>query len=219
MAQAPESTGSASESERYCAVVDGYRVLSELLRVNSESREAALEFYRVHLPCRLTRGATGEGTTRPEILHFNPEYDLLHISPESPVRDTLVDFLYHLKTTHDPHRVCLFNLTVGLDDLNVNDLDRLEFSDLDSRVRTAFVETFTQLREVFFVSTPRAGRQTLDYQSKIPASETIFSRSFPIIATALTFKRLHRDPCPIAQDLRQVFAGTFDPRHMLHLWR
>ena len=217
--QAAESTGSASKSERYCAVVDGYQVLSKLLRVNSESREAALEFYRVRLPCRFTGRATREGTTRSETLHFNPEYDFLHISPESPVSDTLVDFIYHLKTTHDPHHVGLLNLAVGLNDLNANDLDKLETSDLDSRVRTAFVETLTQLHEVFFVSTPRAGRQILGYQSGIPTSETILNRSFPIMAMAPTFERLHRDPRPIAQDLRQVFAGTFDPRHMLHLWR
>ena len=217
--QAAESTGSASKRERYCAVVDGYQVLTKLLRVNSESREAALEFYRVHLPCTLTGGSTGEGTTRPGILHFNPEYDFLHISSKSPVKDTLVDFLYHLKTTHDPRRVGLLNLAVELNDLKGNDLGNLKSSDLDPRVRTAFVETLTQLREVFFVSKPRAGRQILGYQSGIPTSETIFNRSFPILAMAPTFERLHRDPRPIAQDLRQVFVGTFDPRHMLHLWR
>jgi len=157
--QAAESTGSASKSERYCAFVHGYQVLTKLLRVNSESREAALEFYRVHLPCRLTGERTEEGTTRPGTLHFNPEYDFLHISSESPVKDTLVDFLYHLKTTHDPHRVGLLNLAVELRDLCGNDLHGSESLDLDAGVRTAFVETLTQLQEVFFVSIPRAGRQ------------------------------------------------------------
>jgi len=189
------------------------------MRVNSESREAALEFYRVHLPCWLTAGAIGEGTTRPGTLHFNPEYDFLHISPRSPVKDTLVDFLYHLRTTHDPHRVSLLNLAVETNDLNANDLYKLESSDLDPVVRTALVETLTQLHEVFFVATPRAGRQILGFQSGIPTSETILNRSFPIKAMAPTFERLHRDPRPIAQDLRQVFVGTGDPRHMLQLWR
>ena len=217
--EAAERTGFASKSERYCAVVDGYQVLTKLLRVNSESREAALNFFRVHLPCSLVGGATGEGTTRPGTLHFNPEYDFLHISSESPVKDTLVNFLYHLKTIHDPHRVGLLNLAMDVNGLNAHDLGELESSDLDSRVRTAFVETLTQLHEVFFVSTPCAGRQILGWQSGIETSETILNRSFPIMAMAPTFERLHRDPRPIAHDLRQVFVGTSDPRGMLHLWR
>ena len=217
--QATERIAPSSENKRYCIVVHGYQVLSKLLRVNCESREAALEFYRVHLFCQLTGRTTGEEGTKPGTLYFNPEHDFLHISPESPVKDTLVDFLYHLKATYDPHRIGLLNLAVELNDLNANDLYKLKSSDLDSEVRTAFVETLTQLQEVFFVSTPRAGRQILGYQSGIPTSETIFNRSFPIMTVTPSFERLHRDPRLIAQDLRQVFAGTFDPRHMLHLWR
>src|SRR5947207_4121001 len=92
--QAAEITGSAIKNKHYCAVVDGCQVLSKLLRVTSESREEALKFYRVHLPCRFTGGPTGEGTTCPGTLHFNPEYDFLRIIPGYPVKDTLVDFLY-----------------------------------------------------------------------------------------------------------------------------
>jgi hypothetical protein len=39
-------------NERYTATVNGHQVLSKLLRVNREPREAALGFYRVHIPCR-----------------------------------------------------------------------------------------------------------------------------------------------------------------------
>lgn len=39
------------EDERYGAVVEGYQTLSKLFRVSRESRDAALAFYRVHLPC------------------------------------------------------------------------------------------------------------------------------------------------------------------------
>jgi hypothetical protein len=35
----------------YHPVVEGHQLLSKLLRVNAESREAVLSFYRVHLPC------------------------------------------------------------------------------------------------------------------------------------------------------------------------
>ena len=191
------------------------KVLSKFLRVNRESREEALKF---HLSSRRPGAAPGEGTTSPGTLHFNSEYEFLHISPTWPVKDTLVDFLYHLKTTHDPRHVGLPNLAVDLNGLNGNDLYMLQSSDLDSEVRTAFVETLTQIHEVFFVSTPRVGRQIFGLMSGIPTSETMFNRSFPIMAMTPTFERLHRDPRPIAQDLRKVFTGTADSRHMLHLW-
>src|ERR1700694_431322 len=96
VAQAVETSSSSHKRERYRAIVEGYQVLSKLLRVNSESREVTLEFYRVHLQCTLKRGSIYEETKAPGILYFNPEYDFLHISPEPPVKDTLVDFLYHL---------------------------------------------------------------------------------------------------------------------------
>ena len=49
--QETETVASTSKSERYRAYVEGYQVLSKLLQVNCEAREAALEFYRVPLPC------------------------------------------------------------------------------------------------------------------------------------------------------------------------
>ncbi|KAL8730389.1 MAG: hypothetical protein Q9181_004686 [Wetmoreana brouardii] len=81
----------------------------------------------------------------------------------------------------------------------------------------AFVETLTQLREIFFISTPRFGRQNFGYQSGTETPETMFNRSLPIVAATPTFERLHRDPRSIAQDLRKVFVAS-DPRHMLLLW-
>lgn len=216
--RAIESIGVANYGERYCAVVYEYQVLSKLLRVNSESRDAALNFYRVHLPCRFTRDTTWTAATTPGTLHVNPEYDFLQIHPEWPVKDTLVDFLYHLKTTLDPRGVGLLNLAVDINALNGNDLYKLEASDLDPAATTVFVATLAQLCEVFFVSISRVGRQILPWQC-IPTSDTIFNRSFPIIAMTPTFERLHRDPRPITQDLRQIFEPSFDPRHTFRLWQ
>ena len=88
-------------------------------------------------------GSTGHGT-----LHFNPEWDFLHISSEWPAKDTLISFLYHLRTIHDPRLVGLLNLAMDGNGLNANHLYGLQSSDLDSGVRSAFVETLTQLREV-----------------------------------------------------------------------
>jgi hypothetical protein len=229
--QATDSIASTSKSERYRAYVNGYQVLSKLFRVSSEAREAASAFYRVPIPCWLKPEETYAGfptetvpgpyffpMERTGTLYFNPEYDFLHISSGIWVEDILVHFLYHLRTTYDPHHVGLLNLAVDINGLNANDLSQLEPSALDPRVRAAFVETLTQLREVFFVSEQAVGRQIHKGWGFL-THESFFNRSFPVLGTAPTFERLHRDPRPIAQDLRRMSYAGSDPRQMLRLWQ
>ncbi|KAL9023846.1 MAG: hypothetical protein Q9196_006934, partial [Gyalolechia fulgens] len=212
-------TTSIGRGERYRIISDGCQVLSKLLRVSKESRQEALTFYRVHLPCRFRSPVMGENAMTSGTLYVNPEYDFLRISPEMPVKDTLVDFLYHFKTTYDVRGVGILNLALDLNDLNANDLYALEPSDLDFKFRKAFLETFTELREVFFLSTPRAGRQINGYLSGLPTPETWFNRSFPIMIGTPTFRRLHRDPRAIRQDLNKVLlSGGSDPRDLLDSW-
>ena len=210
------------ERKRYNIIVGGQQVLSKLLRVNNESREETLKFYRVHLPCRFTNGETGIGAMMQEttagVFHFNPEFDILHISPEWQVTDTLIPFLYHLKTTYDPCHVGLLNLAVQQNDICAHDLLSLQSSDLEPAVRTTFVKTLAQLHEVFFVSTPRAGRTIVGPLSGLPTSDTMFNRSFPIMAMPPAFERLQRDPHSIGEDLRCVFVATSDPRQMPQAW-
>lgn len=117
-----------------------------------------------------------------------------------PAKDTLVSFPYHLKTIHDPRHAGLLNLAVN--GLNGNGFYELLLSDLDSEVRSAFVETLTQLCEVWFVSTPRAG---------------MFNRSLPIMTVVPMFERLHRDPRAIAQDLKAL-TGLAGLRDVIQLW-
>jgi hypothetical protein len=171
--QITDSIASTSKSERYRAYINGYQVLSKLFWVSSEAREAASAFYRVPIPCWLKLGETYAGfptetapgpyagfpMERTGILYFNPEYDFLYISSEVWVENTLVDFLYHLRTIYDPHHIGLLNLAVDINGLNANNLYQLEPLVLDPRVRAAFVETLTQLQEVFFVSRQAVGRQ------------------------------------------------------------
>jgi hypothetical protein len=216
-----------NKDESYIAQVNGYQSLSKLFRVNSEAREVALSFYRVHLPCRLSGKPEGEyvalnikepAGTKDGILYINPEYDFLQITPQMPVKETLINFLYLLKTTYDPRGIGLLNLATDLNDLNANDLHRLHSGDLEPEVRVAFVETLAQLHEVFFVSTPRAGRHILGWLSGIPTSKTILNRSLPIMPLTPTFDRMPRDPRSVAEDLENVFLGTWDQRAPIPLW-
>jgi hypothetical protein len=220
--QETETVASTSKSERYRAYVEGYQVLSKLLRVNCEAREAALEFYRFPLPCLFKKGLeSSHGVPHeatPGTLYINPEYDFLYVTPQVSAEETLVDFFYHMKTTYDPHRIGLLNLALDFKGLNAGDLSQLELLSLDSRVRLDFIETLTQLQEVFFVFEQRVGR-TIDKQSGFVTPEPFFNRSLPILGTAPTFERPYCDPRPISEDLRHVFVGLFNQRQVLHLWQ
>ena len=158
-----------------------------------------------------------EGSKSHGTLPFNPEWDFLHINAEWPAKDTLVHFLFHLKTIHDPNHIGLLNLAVDGNGLNKDDLYGLQSSDLDPEVRSAFVDTLTQLHEVWFITTPRVGRQILGAFSALGTSETIFNRSLPIMMMLPTFERLHRDSRPIAQDLKNL-AGLASSREVVSLW-
>lgn len=118
---------------------------------------------------------------------------------------------------HHPRHVGLLNLAVDRNGLNGNGVYQLLFSDLDSEVRSAFVETLVQLHEVCFVSITRVGRQIVGPLSGLPTSETMFSRSIQIMMMVPIFERLYRDPRPIAHDLKAL-TGMAGSRDVIQLW-
>ena len=205
----------AKGKDGYRVVVDGYQMLSKLLRVSSEAREEALRFCRVHIPCHFRRG----DSIAPGILYFNPEHDFLQIFSEPPIQDTLIRFCYDLKRIRDPRHVGLLNVAVDINGLNANDLYCLHPSELEVEVNAAFVETLAQLQEVFFVSTLRFGQMVTGPLSVggIWPCPTFLNRSIPITAEAPTFERIHCDPRPIAEDLAKVFPGR-DYQELLEMW-
>ena len=216
--EAGENPDSVANGELYFTVVDGGQLLSKFLRINEESREEALKFHRVHLPCRFTGGTTTkEGPTSHGTLHFNPEWDVLYISAEWPAQDSLIAFIHRLKTIHDPRHVGLLNLAIDGNGLTGNDIIGVEPSEVKSETRSAFVETLTQLREVWFVSTPLVGRQITGPLSGFGTAEPIFNRSFPIASTLPTFERLPRDPRSISKDLENT-SGLESSRDALQYW-
>jgi hypothetical protein len=105
--------GNVVSSRGYTVAIEGDRFaawLSPLLWVNSEAREIALGFYRVHLPA--PRRHPGR------LLYLNPEYDVLYVRPcgksgflpapdmpehrrEARLPGVLVDFLCDIRA-YDP---------------------------------------------------------------------------------------------------------------------
>lgn len=214
----PEGTTSFPENgETFWVMADGHQTMSKLFRTDSESREAAISFYRVRIPCQLKTigGAIKWGT-----IYINPENDFVRISPTLGVKNTLFNFMYHLKNTYDPHGIGLCNLVTTTNDLNANDLHAIDPSDpgLDEGHKMAFKQIMGNLRQVIFYSNIRAGRQVLTWHTGVFTDKIFYNRSFPIEARVPTFDRLPRDPRTISKDLKNIYVGNGDCRDQIHLW-
>ncbi|KAI1412105.1 hypothetical protein F5Y13DRAFT_51158 [Hypoxylon sp. FL1857] len=215
IARQGDSRPKTREGEHYSAVVDGYHTLSKLFRVSRESRDVALSFYRVHLPCWLVKGARRDDAMKPGILYFNPEHYFLYINTDT---GHFADFLHDLKTLHDPRGVGLLNLAIDANGLTGGfGLCTIDHTTLDPRLRASFTETLTQLHEVFFVQLQWTGRHVFGYGSGVPTHEDQQNLSFPIVTMEPNFSRLDPDPRPIGQELGKIFVNV-DPRGMLYAW-
>ncbi|KAJ2991024.1 hypothetical protein NUW58_g2675 [Xylaria curta] len=205
------SLGKVVSGTHYCITANGSQLLSKLLRVSSEARQAALGFYRVHLACHFELGdRQGHGT-----LFLNPEYDILHIQPGRDIYH-FADFIHDLRA-HDPLDVGLLNL--ALDHNCIANLPNIDFSNLLAS-QAAFADTLANLRQVYFLCLENAGRIYLGPRGGIHTVTGFeFHRSRPIMSTIPTFDRVARDPRDgMDRDLSRVFVGTFDPRQMPCRW-
>jgi hypothetical protein len=205
------------KSEQYDVVVDGHQMISKLLRVSLEARHAALEFYRVHIPCWLKKGATTrDETMKAGYLYFNPEHDFLQINNDT---GHVVEFLHDLKTVHDPYKVGLLNLAADRNDLlGGGGLSTIDPATIDPPLLASITETLSQLREVIFIHVQRAGRNVFGLYSGAPTHEYYQNLSFPVVTVTLNYDRLPRDPRPIGRDLDNILVNA-DPRTMVHAWR
>ena len=209
--------------EKFCTYVEGHKAHSKFLRVNRESREEVLRIYRVHIPCVFTKSLRGNVTMASvATLYFNPEQDHLHIQAEWTPTQTFPEFLYHLKYRYDPHRVGLLNLMIDGDGPNVNNVDLMGSDDsLSSDILAAWTETLAQLRSVYFVSFESTGRVVHRRQPGCASPNIYFNETVPIRSQGCYFERTARDPRPIFEGLKRLYAGNFsspDPRHRIRHW-
>jgi hypothetical protein len=99
--------GNTISGKNYRLSVTTNHRLSPLLRVSRVSRQAALEFYRVHIP------GDFDIHGQRECLYLNPEFDFLHLKPEG-VPEILVDFVHDAKA-YDPLGFGVLNMVIGDD--------------------------------------------------------------------------------------------------------
>ncbi|KAM5371846.1 hypothetical protein ACJA88_009259 [Fusarium oxysporum] len=202
----------------YYPVVDGRQLLSKLLRVNAESRQVALSFHRVHLPCWLTVGESKHRLTpwTSGTVHYNPEYDFFHIKQDTKA---IIDFVCDLKTKYDPRNIGLRNLALGRDQLGgrptgLDAIGPLEIT--AAKVRT-FKEIISELNEVWLVSIQECTRQMIGDETGWPTIHKRFlDRSFPIHATPHSFDRIGPDPRTIENCLSHLHVH--DPKRLYDSW-
>lgn len=204
------------------AIERHHRVLGKLLRVNSEAREAALSFYRVHIPCRMTRKDSKSGLTTTEgSVYINPEFDFVSLKPKALKENSDVLHFIHYFKSMDPRAVGVLNLSLDLNSLGALSEARPEV--LDPTVRESVVDTLKRLRQVFFLYIPALGYKIPCWEAMRNPHKIYVNRSYPLAARSLSFQRIPRDPRAIGLDLTVVYmdwTSSFMPqwRETLHNW-
>ncbi|KAF2667828.1 hypothetical protein BT63DRAFT_426674 [Microthyrium microscopicum] len=233
-------------TERYHLIVNGIQLQSKIFQVNRESREAALVFYRVHLPCQFPFKPREKDIMKwaQGVFHYNPEWDFLSIYSRGGKHHDIrsfANFLHRLKND-DPKHVGLLHLAVNRFDTFYNltrykvasegNRDRDPHDDppvLEANHLKAIYDTLDQLQEVFFICTPQtSGRRKMaakpDGTGGHIMGTAFFNRAHPIWnSTLATFDRLERDPRLIPKDLEKVSVrhqwGEIQSRDMLQSWQ
>ncbi|KAI1113226.1 hypothetical protein F5Y14DRAFT_442060 [Nemania sp. NC0429] len=194
--------------------VHGYQLLSQLLRVNSEARRAALAFYRVHLPCMLMR--LGYEGTRVELtfgtLAFNPEYDILWFKKTR----FLTDFL-SVVITHDSRRIGLRNIAITMTDaedaMHVD--DRSVYNSLD------FFEAVRNIRELYLVAETTSHQlqamESRHNQGVFRGGIGVTQHSGPVMSKAQVFRLLNCDP-HIRRNLSRLCLGPEGILFEISIW-
>ncbi|MCJ1246588.1 hypothetical protein MMC30_003797 [Trapelia coarctata] len=202
---------SPPRGKNYRLSVTSNHRLSPLLRVSHESRQAVLEFYRVHIPCDFNT----HGERR--CLYLNPEFDFLYIKPEG-APEILVDVVHDVKA-YDPLGFGILNMVVT-DDIPYFRPNELKLPMNPFRLAppalSVFTSTLTNLRRVFSQHIVRSDTRHLF--DSLNMGEVGFNRSFPINSPTEAFDLIETDPRPIDADLEKVSIGK-DPRSMLCQWQ
>jgi hypothetical protein len=204
----------------YTAIIQGCQVYSKLLRISSESREVALRFYRVHIPCYLQ---TSKRNIVKATFYFNPEYDFIHLRGEHlPVEQSFIDFLHDFKA-YDPKNIGLINLALGSNDMTMLHFHLKKISSAPARM--TFVDVLSRLQQLIWIAHSHAGRaimgplQGFQGFNELHGVGVRFNHSLPVKAITPSFNLLRQDPRPVGPELRYVLTAASDPRRMRVQWR
>ncbi|KAI9146968.1 hypothetical protein HJFPF1_12997 [Paramyrothecium foliicola] len=212
-----ESMPANQDTRKYGLTVGGLQTMSKMFRINQESREAALSFYRVRISCWLAQEAGYGGLGEPGTLYFNPEHDCLQfIQNHGPIHE----FWYDLRTTYDPHHIGLLSLGIEQDGLDgPAGLCYVDASNVTSPVLECFKETLLQIRQVFFLHVQPCGRYVYRLYNNLESHQYVENLGIPLeVPTAIYFDVLRPDPRSVCADLPKVYIQS-DSNEMIQSWK
>ncbi|KAF5228533.1 hypothetical protein FAUST_11019 [Fusarium austroamericanum] len=184
----------------YVVKTPQYLGLNPDLFVNQESRDIALSYYRIRIPCISPRDKIYEGDVN-GIFYFNPDYDTVIVFGNDWSGSWANEFLKFAQEvqTADTKQLGLRNVAFHAVPRRLQNIAALEKLSQNNGLR----QVMSGLGSVTFVlAVYRQGEWSLG-----PASRSRYRRSIPANGMRYTcFQRVPQDPRPIQQDLRHDFA-------------
>ncbi|GKT96176.1 pectinesterase precursor [Colletotrichum tofieldiae] len=208
---------SVSGTHYNVVVLNRHALLPEnIAMVNKEARGTVLAFYSVQIPCHHKPIVDSKSKLRPpkHVLRLNLDWDYLRVSAENAFL-LFFDFLHDLRA-YDPQGRGLQHLVMEDSCFRIAEVSSLSSTHLDARALAAFTATLTNLKTIWFKSTPHDGR-ALDVLTWM--SVNAFNYSFPVFPTFTFFDPPLPDPRNISRDLQRVGGSVSDWRERPLGWR
>ena len=206
---------------QHSMIVRSSPLYSKLLRVNSESRQETLRFYRVHIPCDLQSSHQTHKRATQTVLFLNPEYDFIHPEWSGSASQAFIDLVHDIKA-NDPYHIGLINLAMGTNDMT-HLLDLAQ--DIKPRSQETLVDCLWKLRDIIWMvdsTTGRAIMGPMDGFHTIMDFDGVgvrFNHAMPVKPTTPSFDLLGRDPRAVGPELKFVATAACDPRQIRVKWQ
>ncbi|KAI0145361.1 hypothetical protein GGR57DRAFT_480514 [Xylariaceae sp. FL1272] len=216
--------------------VSGFQLLPVLLRVNSESRLAAFDFYRMRLPCLLYQPRKKRAKLTPGILFFNPEHDILWINNAFHEEEAFGQILQAI-IKHDTLGVGLRSIAICASEgshLSLTNRNGTGYVAFESPLGPPHSQTTKNIRELYLVQEVdsyrvRAVREQYNNQggqsgaSMVPEPhhhrKPLLQAYTPIAREIPSFSLLPHDPRPITDDLTRLYINDWAPQvNILAAW-
>lgn len=188
--------------------------ISKLFRITRESRRAALNFYRVHLPCQYFQskheyrnGEEGKSGT----LYLCPELDTLSIQTVDKL-----EYFAHDVWALDRLRVGLINLATDANGLSLIRESWARHVVPDNK--QLLKQALSRLERVIFM---RSDITRIWFSSPPPDSPRFNApehRACPLNGRTVGFERLPYDPRLGEENLKALYTGRHDLRDIVHQW-
>ncbi|KAF5680445.1 hypothetical protein FDENT_8384 [Fusarium denticulatum] len=191
--------------QNYEIILDHRWKISKLFRTTSESRKAALVFYRVQLPCWYERK---DESMVNSTLYVCPELDTLMLNHLK----VFGDFAHDL-WTHDSRRVGLVNLALKVGHPRHN----MRTPIIQNHDVSVLRQCLSRIERLIMMSQ----RGTKKVWRDLPSGSNNTWRSnqaIPIRSGIQSFNRLPYDPRLRDEHLKRVFRGDWNPRHSFNHW-